>query len=116
MWYGIIIGFLSKSPAERRPYNPQISGNRHQIDDEQEADDDAVPHQMHEEAGLGLCAFAGALVGLALGVVLELRRWRRILRRIERDAALFLRLMIEARTHLALEALSLRLKLSRHLC
>src|SRR5271167_4035955 len=84
----------SKSPAERRPDEPRISAEPgcHQIYDEQEADDDAVPHQMHEETSLGLCAFARALVGLALGVVLELRWRRHILRGIERDAAVLLRL------------------------
>src|SRR5260370_34374996 len=103
----------SKSPAERRPDEPRISAEpgRHQIDDEQEADDDAVPHQMHEEAGLGLCAFARPLVSLAVGVVLELWRRRHILRRIESDTAVFLRLVIESRAHLTLEPRGLRLEI-----
>src|SRR5258707_4382537 len=70
---------------------------------------------MYEEAGLGLCAFAGALVGLAFGVVLELRWRRHILRGIGADAAVLLRLLVESRSHLALESLGLGLELARHL-
>src|SRR5208283_355186 len=107
----------SKSPTERRPQEPRISAEaaRHQIDDEQEADDDAVPHQVHEETGLGLGAFARALVGLALGVVLELRWRRQISGGIQADAAVFLRLVIELRPQFALEFLGLGLELARHL-
>ena len=107
----------SKAPAQRRPHEPRISAEpaRHQIDDEQEADDDAVPHQVDEESGFSLGAFARALVDLALGVVLELRRRRQIKRRIDADAAVFLRLLVEAPLQLALEALGLGLELARHL-
>src|SRR5260370_33001230 len=93
----------SKSPAKRRPKEPRISAEpaRHQVDDEQEADDDAVPHQVDEESGLGLGASARALVGLALGVVPELRRRRQILRGIYADAAVLLRLAIESLLQLA---------------
>src|ERR1700720_2944995 len=70
---------------------------------------------MYEETGLGLCAFAGALVGLPLGVVLELRWRRHILRWIDADAAVLLRLLVESRAHLALESLGLGLEFARHL-
>src|ERR1017187_4820431 len=104
----------SKSPAERRPQEPRISAEpaRQQIDDEQEADDDAVPHQMHEEPGLGLGALARALKGLALCVVLELRRRGQIIGGLPADAAVFIRLSIESRAQLALESLGLGLELA----
>ena len=106
----------SKAPAHRRPHPPLIpKRGGHKIDKEQEADDDAVPHQVDEESGFSLGAFARTLIDLAVGVVLELRRRRQISRGIRADAAVFLRLLVEALLQLALEALGLGLELARHL-
>src|SRR6266436_1123497 len=106
----------SKSPAERRPYEPWISAEAagQKIDHEQEADDDAVPHQVDVKAGLRRCAFARAVIGLALGVILELRRRRQIILGIEADATIFLSLTIEPRAHSAIVACALRLEFPRH--